>query len=102
MVILKERHDLMREGLTNFDKAIIQASYTKVEDLLQDQYNRNVRTAGSMMDTRRFAFSQTCGALAGVIANLSHIVNPPREIESLIGSIQKVKDAVKIELSRMQ
>jgi hypothetical protein len=104
MIILKEKskkQDVMREGITNFDKAIIQFAYGRVEDLLQDQYNHNVQTARSMMDTRHFAFSQTCGALAGVIANLAHIHNPPSDIESLIVSLQKIKDAVKRELSRI-
>jgi hypothetical protein len=103
MIIAKEnfggRERIQQENILGFDRQIILSTYAKIEDALQNQYKRVARQVGGAVDIRHFAFSQTCGALAGIIANLTHFSNPPNDIQSLIVSIQEVKDAAKRKLA---
>lgn len=96
MIIVKEKMGKapVQEGMTNYDKAVVQTATSKTFTSLQDQYKSNVKTAGSYFDASRFAYAQVYGTLSGIIGNLSMINSdtPRKNIETLMGSIQKIMD----------
>jgi hypothetical protein len=102
MIILQEKTS-QKEGITNYDKAVSSSIRPKIVDVLKSQYMSNLKTAGTMMDTRRFAYAQVYGALSGIIGNLDIIdaATPTDAVKSLMSTLQKTKDAVQKGLSSL-
>jgi 2-keto-3-deoxy-6-phosphogluconate aldolase len=104
MIILKGKKSSVQEGITNYDKVVSSSVAPKIVNALQDQYTNNLKTAGTMMDTRHFAYAQACGALIGIINNLDiiNVDKPTKAVRSLIVILQKTKDDIQKELSGLK
>jgi hypothetical protein len=100
MIIVKEKNS-QKEGITNYDKTILASASSKVMDVLYDQYTRNLKTAGTMLDINHFAYAQVCGALTGIIGSLGIIDadTPTVTVKRLIDSLRKMKNTVEKGLS---
>jgi hypothetical protein len=103
MIILRESRPSIREGITNYDKAVASSTSQAVVNALQAQYKNNIETAGSMMTAERFGYAQTYGALSGVLTNLDilNAATPTRALKSLIANLQVIKKDMQKALSSL-